>query len=58
MLEAYATKKRNQTAALKFIKKAMKRYGKPQIIVIAKLKSYGAAMKEIGNKHRQETGDI
>ncbi|MEM9287440.1 MAG: IS6 family transposase [Pseudomonadota bacterium] len=56
VLEAYATKKRNKAAALKFLKKTMKRYGKPQIVVTDKLKSYGAAMREIGNKQRQETG--
>ena len=34
----------------------MKRYGCPEIIVTDKLRSYKAAMKEIGNKARQETG--
>ena len=34
----------------------MKRYGKPQIIVTDKLRSYGAAMKVIGNADRPETG--
>ena len=34
----------------------MKRHGRPQILVTDKLRSYGAAMKEIGNKQRQETG--
>ena len=34
----------------------MKRYGCPEIIVTDKLRSYEAAMKEIGNKARQETG--
>ncbi|MEM9878143.1 MAG: DDE-type integrase/transposase/recombinase [Pseudomonadota bacterium] len=52
VLEAYAPKKRNKAVALKFIKKAMKRYGGPQIVVTDKLKSYGAAMREIGNKWR------
>jgi len=32
----------------------MKRYGRPQIIVTDKLRSYRAAMKVIGNKVRQE----
>jgi transposase-like protein len=56
VLEAYVTKKRNKAAALKFLKKVMKRYGSPQTIVTDRLKSYGAAMKDIGNKHRQEVG--
>mmetsp|Transcript_28818 Transcript_28818/g.54794 ORF Transcript_28818/g.54794 Transcript_28818/m.54794 type:complete len:111 (+) Transcript_28818:363-695(+) len=36
--------------------KSMKRYGRPEIIVTDKLRSYGAAMKVIGNADRQETG--
>ncbi len=56
VLEAYVTKKRNKTAALKFLKKTMKRYGSPQTVITDRLKSYGAAMKDIGNKHRQEAG--
>lgn len=34
----------------------MKRYGNPKTIVTDKLRSYRAAMKEIGNEARQETG--
>jgi putative transposase len=34
----------------------MKRYGQPQIVVTDKLRSYGAAMKVVGNAGRQETG--
>jgi putative transposase len=34
----------------------MKRHGRPQAIVTDRLCSYGAAMKEIGNADRQETG--
>ena len=34
----------------------MKRYGNPEFIVTDKLRSYGAAMKVIGNASRQETG--
>ena len=56
VLEAYVTKRRNKRAALKFLRKAMKRYGNPQVIVTDKLRSYRAAMKEIGNANRQETG--
>lgn len=56
VLESYVTKRRDRTAALKFLKKAMKRYGKPEVVVTDKLRSYGAAMKVIGNVARQETG--
>ena len=56
VLESYVTKRRNRKAALKFLRKSMKRYGNPEIIVTDKLRSYGAAMKVIGNASRQETG--
>ncbi len=55
-LESFVTKTRDKAAALKFIKKAMKRHGKPRTIVTDQLRSYGAAMKEIGNVDRQQTG--
>ena len=56
VLESYVTKSRDRKAALKFIRKAMKRHGQPHVIVTDKLRSYGAAMKVIGNADRQETG--
>jgi putative transposase len=34
----------------------MKRHGRAHIFVTDKLRSYGAAMKVIGNADRQETG--
>ena len=56
VLESYVTKTRDKKAALTFMKKAMKRYGRPQEVVTDRLRSYGAAMREIGNGHRQEAG--
>ena len=56
VLESYVTKRRDRKAALKFLRKSMKRYGNPEIIVTDKLRSYGAAMKVIGNADRQESG--
>ncbi|SHK08471.1 putative transposase [Shimia gijangensis] len=56
VLESYVTKRRDRTEALKFLKKAMKRYGPPEVIVTDKLRSYGAAMKVIGNACKQEAG--
>ena len=50
------TKRRNRKSALKFIGKTMKRFGPPHVIVTDLLRSYGAAMKVIGNADRQETG--
>ena len=56
VLESFVTKKRNKAAALKFLRKAMKRYGNPQVIVTDRCPSYGAAMNKIGNQDRQEVG--
>jgi len=56
VLETWVTKRRDRKAALKFLRKAMKRFGRPHVIVTDKLRSYGAAMKVIGNADRQETG--
>jgi putative transposase len=56
VLESYVTKRRDKKSALKFLKKSMKRFGPPHIIVTDKLRSYGAAMKVIGNANKQETG--
>jgi putative transposase len=56
VLEAFVTKKRDRKAALRFLRKAMKRYGRPEVLVTDRLRSYPAAMKVIGNDKRQETG--
>tara|TARA_R110000787_G_scaffold112831_3_gene221758 strand:- start:3105 stop:3713 length:609 start_codon:yes stop_codon:yes gene_type:complete len=56
VLESFVTKARDKVAALKFLKKAMKRYGNPQVVVTDKCPSYRAAMEVIGNESRQETG--
>ena len=56
VLESYVTTRRYQKAALKFLRKTMKRYGPPYVIVTDLLRSYGAAMKVIGNVDKQKTG--
>ena len=56
VLESFVTKTRDKNAALKFLKKAMRKHGHPKVIVTDKLRSYGAALKELGAAHRQETG--
>jgi putative transposase len=56
VLESYVTKRRDRKAALKFFRKSMKRHGQPHLIVTDLLRSYGAAMKVIGDADRQETG--
>jgi len=56
VLEVFATKRRDRRAALKFLKRAMKRYGQPKAIMTDRLQSYRAAMKAIGIVARQECG--
>ena len=56
VLESFVTKRRDRKAALKFLRKTMKRHGNPQIFVTDKLRSYGAAMKVISSANKQETG--
>ena len=55
-LEAYVTKRRDRKAALRFLRKAIKRYGRPEAIVTDKLQSYKSAFRELGMSRRQETG--
>ena len=56
ILESYVTKTRDKAAALAFMKKALKRHGAPERITTDGLRSYRAAMKELGNAERQEIG--
>ena len=56
VLESFVTKTRDKKAALKFLKKSMKRHGHSEEIVTDRLRSYGAALKDLGISDRQETG--
>ena len=56
VLEVFATKRRDRAAALEFLKRTMKRYGRPQVIVTDRLRSYGAALKILDISDRQECG--
>lgn len=56
VLESYVTKKRDKSAALRFIKKALRRHGRPEAVVTDGLRSYPAAMRELGNLDRREMG--
>lgn len=56
VLESYVTKKRDKAAALRFFKKALKRHGSPETIVTDGLRSYPAAMKDLGIEDRREMG--
>ena len=56
VLEVFATKRRDRRAALRFLKRAMKRYGRPESIVTDGLPSYRAAMTVIGNAAARTCG--
>ncbi len=55
VLEIYVTKRRNHQATLNFLRKMMKRHGPSQTIITDKLRSYKAAMRQIGNTDKQNT---
>ena len=56
VLEVLATKRRDRRAALRLLKRVMKRYGRPATIVTDRLQSYRAAMKVIGSAAAQTCG--
>ena len=56
ILESFVTKKRDKSAALLFLKKALKRHGRPEAIVTDGLRSYPAALRGLGNLDTQGLG--
>jgi putative transposase len=57
VLEAVVTARRDKAAALKLLKRMMKKYGAPHSIVTDGLRAYSAAMNEIGvAAERHEVG--
>jgi len=54
VLESFAGKTRDKPAALKFIKKLIERHGRAKAITTDGLRSYKAAMKDLGNADKQE----
>jgi putative transposase len=56
ILESYVTETIDKAAALKFIKKALKRHGRTKAVVTDRLLSYGAALREIGASDLQQIG--
>lgn len=55
-LKSYVTKMRDKKAALAFIKKALKRHDSVETITTDGLRSYGAAMDELGNREKHKIG--
>lgn len=56
VLESVVTKRRDKHAALKLLRKLIRRYGEPEIIVTDKLRSYGAALRELGVSGHEANG--
>jgi putative transposase len=54
VLEAVVTAKRDKAAALKLLKRVMKKYGAPRRVVTDGFRAYCAAMNEIGAAARHE----
>ncbi len=47
---------RDKGAALALMKKALKRQGSPEAITTNGLRSYGAAITELGSREKEEVG--
>ena len=58
VLESIATKTRDRKAALKFLKKSIKRHSRPETIATDRLRSYGAALKDMGRGDDREMGRL
>ena len=56
VLEAFVSKKRDRQAALKFLRKLMKRYPRPDAIVTDRLRFYQAALRKRGGSGLQQAG--
>ena len=56
VLESYVTRTRDKAAVITFMKKALRRHGSPEAITTDGLRSYGAAMDELGCREKQEVG--
>ncbi len=56
ILESFVTRERDKAAALRAMKKALRRHGSPEAITTDGLRSYKAAMTDLGNSDKQEIG--
>ena len=56
LFAAEIRKRWDRRAALKFLKRTMKRYDRPGTVVTDRLRSYGTAMKEVGIPEHQDCG--
>ncbi|SDJ26968.1 IS6 family transposase [Lutimaribacter saemankumensis] len=56
VLESVVTKRRNKRAALKMLRKLMRRYGQPDVLVTDRFVSCKAALRDMGCEDRQACG--
>jgi putative transposase len=56
VLESFVTRPRDKNAALKPLRRALRKHGRCEQYVADDLRSYGAALMETGVSDRQETG--
>ena len=56
VLESVVTTRRNKRAALKMLRKLMRRYGRPEVLVTDRFPSYKAALRELGCADLQSCG--
>nr|WP_234872922.1 IS6 family transposase [Tabrizicola rongguiensis] len=56
VLESLVTKTRDRNAALKFLRKSLKRHGRPETFVTDRLRAHGAALKDLGRGDNRDTG--
>ena len=56
ILESYVTRTRDKAAALSFMKRTLKRHGTADAITTDGLKSYGAALRDLGIADKQTIG--
>ena len=56
VLEAFVSKQRDRKAALKFLRKLMKRYPRPDAVITDRLRSYRAALRKLGGTGLHQAG--
>ncbi|MCZ8158683.1 MAG: IS6 family transposase [Rhizobiaceae bacterium] len=56
VLESFVTRRRDKKAALKFLRKSLRRHGLVETIVTDRLASYSAALKSLGAIDKREVG--
>jgi putative transposase len=56
VLESFVTRRRNKRVALKMLRKLMRRYGQPEVLVTDRFPTYKAALRDLGCAELQACG--